>query len=60
VRLSLITFSDARAPYYLYDVPSGATRGGHAHKTSEAVIIALSRSFEVILDDGAAMHIETT
>lgn len=38
--------------YYLYDVPSGATRGGHAHKVAEQVIIALSGSFEVILDDG--------
>jgi len=39
--------------YYLYDVPSGATRGGHAHKTLNEVIIALSGSFDVMLDDGA-------
>jgi dTDP-4-dehydrorhamnose 3,5-epimerase-like enzyme len=38
--------------YYLYDVPSGATRGGHAHKQLEQIIIALSGSFDVILDDG--------
>jgi dTDP-4-dehydrorhamnose 3,5-epimerase-like enzyme len=38
--------------YYLYDVPSGATRGGHAHKELEQVVIALSGSFDVILDDG--------
>ncbi len=38
--------------FYLYDVPSGATRGGHAHKKSIQVIIALSGSFDVILDDG--------
>jgi oxalate decarboxylase/phosphoglucose isomerase-like protein (cupin superfamily) len=38
--------------YYLYDVPSGATRGGHAHKELEQIIIALSGSFDVILDDG--------
>jgi dTDP-4-dehydrorhamnose 3,5-epimerase-like enzyme len=38
--------------YYLYDVPSGATRGGHAHKALHQVVIALSGSFEVILDDG--------
>lgn len=38
--------------FYLYDVPSGATRGGHAHKRTEQVIIALSGSFEVIVDDG--------
>lgn len=38
--------------YYLYDVPSGAARGGHAHKKMEAVIIALSGSFDVKIDDG--------
>ncbi len=38
--------------YYLYDVPSGATRGGHAHKALHQVVIALSGSFEIILDDG--------
>jgi hypothetical protein len=39
--------------YYLYDVPSGATRAGHAHKTLEQVLIAISGSFTVIIDDGA-------
>jgi dTDP-4-dehydrorhamnose 3,5-epimerase-like enzyme len=38
--------------YYLYDVPSGATRGGHAHRELQQVVIALSGSFTVILDDG--------
>lgn len=38
--------------YYLYDVPSGATRGGHAHKALQQVIIALSGSFDVVLDNG--------
>ena len=38
--------------YYLYDIPSGATRGGHAHKKMEAVIISLSGSFNVKIDDG--------
>jgi dTDP-4-dehydrorhamnose 3,5-epimerase-like enzyme len=38
--------------YYLYDVPSDSYRGGHAHKEQESVIIALSGSFEVIVDDG--------
>jgi dTDP-4-dehydrorhamnose 3,5-epimerase-like enzyme len=38
--------------YYLYDVPSGATRGGHAHKELEEIIIALSGSFDIVLDDG--------
>jgi dTDP-4-dehydrorhamnose 3,5-epimerase-like enzyme len=38
--------------YYLYDVPGGAVRGGHAHKDLQQVIIALSGSFDVVLDDG--------
>jgi hypothetical protein len=38
--------------YYLYDVPGGAERGGHAHKSLHQLIIALSGSFDVILDDG--------
>ena len=38
--------------YYLYDVPSGATRGGHAHKELQQIVIALSGSFDVVLDDG--------
>ena len=38
--------------YYLYDVPGGAERGGHAHKNLHQLIIALSGSFDVLLDDG--------
>ena len=38
--------------YYLYDVPGGAVRGGHAHRELHQLIIALSGSFDVILDDG--------
>lgn len=38
--------------YYLYDVPSGESRGGHAHYELEQFIIAASGSFDVILDDG--------
>lgn len=38
--------------YYLYDVPSDSYRGGHAHKKQQSVIIALSGSFEVTLNDG--------
>ena len=38
--------------YYLYDVPSGAARGGHAHIHQSEVLIALSGSFEVLLKDG--------
>ncbi|NNE33429.1 MAG: WxcM-like domain-containing protein [Winogradskyella sp.] len=40
--------------YYLYDVPSGSCRGGHAHKEQQSIIIALSGSFEVIVDDGSS------
>ena len=38
--------------YYLYDVPSSAKRGGHAHKEQLELLIALSGSFDVILKDG--------
>ena len=38
--------------YYLYDVPGGAARGGHAHKELHQFIIAMSGSFDVLLDDG--------
>lgn len=38
--------------YYLYDVPGGASRAGHAHKQLEQLIIAMSGSFDVKLDDG--------
>lgn len=38
--------------YYLYDVPGGAERGGHAHKALHQLIVAMSGSFDVILDDG--------
>lgn len=38
--------------YYLYDVPSGAERGGHAHKSLKQFLIALSGSFDVLLNDG--------
>jgi hypothetical protein len=38
--------------FYLYDVPGGATRAGHALKTCQQFIIAMSGSFDVVLDDG--------
>jgi hypothetical protein len=38
--------------YYLYDVPGGSERGGHAHKALYQLIVAASGSFDVILDDG--------
>jgi hypothetical protein len=47
-----IPFSIQRV-YYVYDVPGGSERGGHAHKGLHQLIIAMSGSFDVILDDGS-------
>jgi hypothetical protein len=44
---------DIKRVYYLYDVPGGATRGGHAHRALHQLIIAMSGSFDVLLDDGS-------
>ena len=38
--------------YYLYDVPGGASRGGHAHRALQQLIIAASGSFDVVVDNG--------
>lgn len=46
-----IPFDIARV-YYLYDVPGGESRGGHAHQRLEQVIVAAAGSFDVIVDDG--------
>ena len=46
-----IPFEIKRA-YYLYDIPGGESRGGHAHKELSQLIIAASGSFSVTLDDG--------
>ena len=43
---------DVKRVYYLYDVPGGETRGGHAHKELYQLMVAASGSFSVILDDG--------
>lgn len=43
---------DIERVYYLYDVPGGSERGGHAHKGLHQLIIAMSGSFDVVLDDG--------
>lgn len=44
---------DIRRTYWIYDVPGGEKRGGHAYCTNEEFIVALSGSFDVILDDGS-------
>ena len=43
--------------YYIYDVPSGEYRGAHAHKDLEQLMISVSGSFDVILDDGKSREI---
>ena len=43
---------EIRRVFYMYDVPGGATRAGHAHRALEQVIVAASGSFDVVLDDG--------
>jgi hypothetical protein len=45
---------DIRRVYYLYDVPQSAERGGHAHKALHQLIIAMSGSFDILIDDGYA------
>lgn len=43
---------DIKRVYYLYDVPGGEERGGHSHKKLRQCIVAISGSFDVIIDDG--------
>ncbi len=43
--------------YYLYDVPGGESRGGHAHRQLEQFIVAANGSFDVVLDDGREREI---
>jgi hypothetical protein len=50
---------DIKRVYYLYDVPGGSVRGGHAHKELYQLLIALSGSFDVTLDDGQQQTIIT-
>ena len=46
-----VPFSIARL-FYIYDVPGGASRGGHAHRECEQLIVSVMSSFDVVLDDG--------
>jgi dTDP-4-dehydrorhamnose 3,5-epimerase-like enzyme len=43
---------DIERVYYLYDVPGGAIRGGHAHKQLQQLVVSVMGAFDVILDDG--------
>jgi len=54
----LIPFEIKRV-YYLYDVPAGAERGGHAHKEQKEFLVALSGSFDVILNDSQSEKVIT-
>lgn len=45
--------------YYIYDVPSGGYRGAHAHKNLEQLMIAVSGSFDVLVDDGKIKKVIT-
>ncbi|GGC94142.1 FdtA/QdtA family cupin domain-containing protein [Flavobacterium sp.] len=51
VEKSTIPF-EIRRVYYLFDIPSSATRGGHAHKEQLELLIPLSGSFDVVVNDG--------
>lgn len=50
---------DIKRVYYLYDVPTGSERGGHAHKNLQQFLVALSGSFDVVLNDGKEEQIVT-
>ena len=47
---------DIKRVYYTYDVPGGSERGSHAHKKLQQLIVAMSGSFDVVLDDGHNKH----
>jgi len=47
---------DIKRVYYLYDIPGGAERGAHGHKNLQQLVIAMSGSFDVVLQDGKATN----
>jgi mannose-6-phosphate isomerase-like protein (cupin superfamily) len=49
-----------RRVYWIYDVPGGAARGGHAYRTLEEVFVALSGSFDLTVDDGRGSIVRQT
>ena len=55
-QLNQVPFEIARV-YWTYDIPGGGRRGGHAHRTCEEVVIAVSGSFDVELFDGKERHV---
>lgn len=58
IEREVIPFSIQRV-YFLYDIPCGTERGGHAHKEQKQLLIAINGSFDVILDDGKERNIIT-
>ena len=48
---------DIRRVYWIYDVPGGEARGGHAFRNTEEFIVALSGSFDVVIDDGTCKKV---
>lgn len=50
---------DTKRVFFIYDIPAGASRGGHAHKTLRELIVAASGSFEVKVSDGKQTRIFT-
>jgi hypothetical protein len=50
---------DVKRIYYLYDIPGGEDRGGHAHKTLHQLVIAASGSFDILLNDGVNKKVVT-
>ena len=50
---------EIKRTYWIYDVPGGAERGGHAFKNTEEFIVALSGGFDVIVDDGSSRKVYT-